>query len=445
MIFRTVNNLLFAKLTFNTVNSYIKRRFFNFVSMNYPLFLAKRLSLARGDKKSSPAVVVAIIAVAIAISVMIASIAIVLGFKKEIRDKVVGFNSHITLYKLATDDDENLITLDNELKNQLDSISFIKDYSVTAAIPAILKTTDDFKGVYLKGLEGKITRDFLNRNLEEGEIPDYNLEDNKTKVLISRIAANKLKLNLNDKIDTYFISDDVRVRKLEIAGIFNTHFDQYDDLLIYGSLPLVAQLGNLPEESGTFVNIETDNFDKINEYCFLLQDYLNSKALAGESENFYKTDSVLSQGRGFFSWLSLLDTNVTVIIILMMIVGCVTLISGMLIIILERKKFIGLLRALGASSSKIRNVFIYMAIKIAFIGILIGDFFILVFLYLQEKYHFLHLDADSYYIDFVPVFLPPYVVGILNIGVLFICYLVLVLPSKFVGRISPAESMVRNE
>ena len=413
--------------------------------MNYPLFLARRLSLASNGRKNSPAVTVAIISVAVAVAVMIASIAIVLGFKQEIRNKVVGFNGHISLYKIpASEEDNNLITLTPELKSSLDSVSFVTDYSVVAAIPAILKTADDFKGVYLKGMQAKETARYLASNLEEGYIPDYSVDSLKNLILISRITANKLKLKSGDKIDTYFMSDDIRVRRLEVAGIFNTHFDQYDDLLIFGAMPLVEQLGNIPEETGTYVMIYTNNFDTIEENTFILQDALNQKALKGESDTYYRADNVLSQGRGFFSWLSLLDTNVAVIIILMMIVGCVTLISGMLIIILERKKFIGLMRALGADTSKIRNVFIYIALKIALMGIIIGDVCILIFLYCQDKYHFIQLDAESYYIDFVPVHLPAYIVLALNGGVLLITYLVLVLPSRFVGKISPAESMVRS-
>lgn len=388
---------------------------------------------------------VAIISTALSVAVMIAAIAIVLGFKEQIREKVVGFNGHISLYRLSTEEnDDNLIELDDFLQGQLDSTPYVTDYSLQVAIPAILKTQEDFKGVYLKALNGSEPVKYLINNLEQGEIPDYSSEENKNKILISRIGANQLKLNVGDKIDTYFISDEVRVRKLEIAGIYNSHFDQYDNVLIYGSMPLVAQLGNLEENQGTFVLIYTDNFDNIPYYSALLQNTLNEHALNGETAKFYRTDNVMNQGRGFFSWLSLLDTNVVVIIVLMLIIGAVTLISGMLIIILERKKFIGTMRALGASTSKIRSVFIFIAIKIAFLGILIGDILMIIFLWFQDKYHFIGLDADSYYIDFVPVYLTPWIVIAINAGVVGVTYLVLVLPSRFVGKISPAESMERD-
>ena len=412
--------------------------------MNYPFFLARRLSLASDGRKNSPAVTVAVISVAVAVAVMIASVAIVLGFKQEIRNKVVGFNGHITLYKIpGADDDDNLISLTPALKETLDSLDFVTEYAVVAAIPAIMKTPEDFKGVYLKGMDGKLTSSYLQSNLEEGFIPDFTVDSLKNHIIISKIAANKLNLRAGDKIDTYFMSDDIKVRRLSIAGIYNTHFEQYDDVLIFGSMSLIAQLADLPENSGTYLMINTDNFDKIPENTFILQDAVNQRALRGLSQTYYRTDNVLSQGRGYFSWLSLLDTNVAVIIVLMLIIGCVTLISGMLIIILERKKFIGVMRALGADSGHISKVFVYVALKIALWGIIIGDACILIFLYCQHRYHFLRLDAESYYIDFVPVYLSPLVVTLLNIGVLLITYLVLVLPSRFVAKISPAESMER--
>lgn len=410
--------------------------------MNYPLYIASRLSLSSNGKKNAPAVTVAITAIALSIAVMLASIAIVTGFKKEITDKVVGFNGHITLFIVPSGDDtDNLLTLTPSLKTELNDLPFITDYSIQAAIPAILKTSDDFKGVYLKGMNGKLTKNFISSNLEEGEIPDFSLDDNKNKTVISRIAARQLGLKTGDKIDTYFMSDDVRVRRLEIAGIFNSHFDQYDDIMIYGSPMLVSQLGNIQEDQGTYLQISTDNFDKISDYTYIIQEKLNEAAADGRLYRLYRTDNVLNQGAGFFGWLSLLDTNVVVILTLMMIVGLVTLISGMLIIILEKKRFIGLMKSLGAPTGKIRNVFVYLAIRVAIWGLLIGNTIMLTLIYLQEKNHYIPLDAESYYIDFVPVSISTEAIVILNICVLIVTYFVLILPSRFVAGISPAETM----
>lgn len=411
--------------------------------MNLPFYIAGRLSLGSGGKRMSPAVTVAIVAIAISVAVMIASIAIVLGFKNEIRDKVVGFNGHISLFRVpASEEDNNIIQANSFATNVLDQLPFVKEYVIQSSIPAIFKTSEDFKGIYIRGLQGENATKYIENNLEEGYIPDYSDENEKNKIVISRIAANQLRLKAGDKIETYFFSNNIKVRKLEIAGIYNSHFDQYDDVIMFGAMPLVTQMGDLPDNSGTYIMLQTDNFDKIPEYTQELQYIFNQAVSNGDTNNYYRTDNVLSQGRGFFSWLSLLDTNVVVIITLMMIVGCVTLVSGMLIIILERKKFIGLMRALGANTTTIRNVFILMALKIAVIGIAIGDILILILLYFQQKYHFLKLDAESYYIDFVPVYLPGWIVVALNVGVLFVTYLVLVLPSRFVGKISPAETLL---
>lgn len=409
---------------------------------NYPLYIARRLSLSAGGKKKAPAVSVAVAAVALSVAVMLASISIVLGFKQEIRDKVIGFNSHISIYVVpTTPDEDNIVTLTPSLKQELLSLPFITDYSLQAAIPAILKTSSDFKGVYLKGLSGKSSREFLKKNLEEGIIADFNEPDNKNKVIISRKAANQLNLKTGDKIDTYFISDEVRVRRLEITGIYNSHFDQYDDVMIFGALPLIQQLGGINENQGTTLQVTTDNFDQIQDYTLSLQQHLNGALADGRLYRLYRTDNAYNQGINFFSWLSLLDTNVVVVLILMMIVGCVTLVSGMLIIIIEKKRFIGIMKALGAPTSKIRNIFVWLAIRIALWGMLIGNIIIIAFLYIQKTTHFIPLDADSYYIDFVPVIINWQSILCLNAGVLTVTYLVLILPSRFVAGISPAETM----
>lgn len=410
--------------------------------MNYPLYIANRLSLAAGGKRKAPAVTVAIVAVALSIAVMLASVAIVLGFKQEIRNKVVGFNGHITLYVSPTSpDDDNLVTMIPTLKSVLDEIPFITDYSIQAAIPAILKTNSDFKGVYLKGLSGKLTESFIGSNLTEGKIVDFSDPENKNKVVISNTAARQLNLKCGDKIDTYFISNDVRVRRLEIVGIYNSHFDQYDDVMIYGSLPLVQQLGNIQENQGTYVQIMTDDFDNIADSSIRLQQILNEKVADGTLFRLYRIDNVLNQGMGFFNWLQLLDTNVIVVLVLMIIVGGITLVSGMLILIIDKKRFIGLMKAMGAPTGKVRKIFVYLAIRIALWGMLAGNVVMLSLIYVQERTHFIPLDAESYYIDFVPISISWGAIAALNAGVIAVMYFVLILPSRFVAGISPAETM----
>ncbi len=410
--------------------------------MKFSLFVARRLSLSSGGRKSSPAIKVSVTAVALSVAVMIAAVAIVLGFKREIRDKVIGFNSHISVYALPTHENEdNVFTLTPSMRELLDNEPFVTDYSLEASIPAIFKTPGDFKGIYLRTLNGTSTSTFIKKNLEKGKIPDYTKAENGNKIVISRIAADELGLKPGDKIDTYFISDDVRVRRLEVSGIYNSHFDSYDGVIAYGALPLVQKLAGVLPTQGTSLQIHTDDFNRVQEYTQTLNEDLTQAIANGLIYRQYTVDNALNQGAAYFNWLSLLDANVIVILTLMAIVAIATLISGMLILILDKKSFIGVARAMGASIGQVREVFIFLALKVAFIGLLIGNILSIAVLWAQERWHFLPLDADAYYIDFVPVQLDAWWILLLNAICFVLIYIALILPSRFVAGISPTDAM----
>lgn len=373
---------------------------------------------------------------------MIASIAIVSGFKREITAKVTGFNAHISMYTLKTSEDEdNLFALTPSLRKILDDTPFVTDYSLQVSIPGIFKTKTDFQGIYLKSLQGQGITEFLKSNLVSGKVPDYSKPDGEMQIVISEIAAKRLGLKVGDKIDTYFFTNDIRIRPLKVAGIFNSHFDTYDKVFAYGNLGLIQKLGGLRADQGTSLAIHTDNFHNIEQYTNELNRTMAEALGNGLIFRPVSVDNALNQGAGYFHWLALLDTNVAVILTLMTFVAIVTLISGLLIIILDKKRFIGLLRSLGAPASKVRKIFVYLALKVTALGMLIGNVLMIGLLWLQDKYHFLHLDPESYYIDFVPVRLTVPSLLILNLGVLVVVYLALILPSAFVARISPAETL----
>lgn len=409
--------------------------------MNYPLYLARRMSLGGDGRKSSPGVKVAIAAIALSVAVMTASIAIVLGFKREITDKVVGFTSHIVMTIVPDEGNDNMITLTPTLKKILDEQPYIEDYSLQVSLPTILKTPDDFKGIILKNLDDAPTRQFIGSNLISGKIPDYSNDSTKLDVVISRLAAGQLGLKQDDKVDCYFINDEVKVRRLRIAGIFDTHFDAYDNLMVYGSRQLSDIYSGLKGSQGTSLLITTTDFNMLDEETVQLQSTLQNAYQDGIIYRQYNLENAHVAGSNYFHWLAMLDTNVVVVLVLMMIVGIVTLISGMLTIILDKKKFIGIMKALGAPTGSLRMVFVYLAMRVAIIGMLIGNVLIISFLLLQDKYHFLHLDASSYYIDFVPVELNWTAFALLNVGVIVIVYLSLILPSKIIAGITPAETI----
>ncbi|MDE5849927.1 MAG: FtsX-like permease family protein [Muribaculaceae bacterium] len=408
--------------------------------MNYALYLGRRLALGSGGRKASPGVRVATAAIALSVAVMIASIAIVLGFKREITDKVLGFTSHIVM-TVSPDEGDYIITLTPTLKKILDSQECIKDYSLQISIPTILKTPDDFKGVFLKTLEDKATRDFLKSNLISGSIPDYSQDSTRLDVVLSRMAADQIGLNQGDKVDCYFINDDVMVRRLKIAGIYDSHFDAYDDLMVYGSRSLSETFSGLKSNQGSSIIITTTDFNNLDEETASIQHALNDAISEGLIYKKYSLENAHVQGASYFHWLSMLDTNVIVVLTLMMIVGCVTLISGMLTIILDKKRFIGLIKSLGASNGKVRQIFIFLALRVAVVGLAIGNLLIIAMLLLQDRLHFFKLDASSYYIDFVPVQLDWTAFGLLNLGVIAVIYLTLIFPSRIISKISPSETM----
>lgn len=409
--------------------------------MNYPFYLGRKLALGSNGRKSSPGVKVATAAIALSVAVMTASIAIVLGFKREITEKVVGFTSHIVMTVNPETDGDNTLTLTPTLRNILATQPYIKDFSLQISIPAILKTPEDFKGIFLKNLDDKATRGFITSNLISGHMPDYSQDSTYLQVVLSRMAASQLGVHQDDKVDCYFINDDVKVRRLKIAGIYDSHFDAYDDLMVYGSRALTEAFTGLKSNQGSSILITTTDFRRLNEYTAQLQTTLNNAVADGIIYRHYYLENAHEQGANYFHWLAMLDTNVIVVLILMMIVGCVTLVSGMLTIILDKKRFIGIMKSLGMPNSKLRSVFVYLAMRVALIGMIIGNILIISFLLIQDRYHLLKLDASSYYIDFVPVEINWTSILILNIGVLTIIYLVLLLPSRIIAGISPSSTL----
>lgn len=409
--------------------------------MNYPLYLGRRLALGGDGRKSSPGVKVATAAIALSVTVMMASIAIVLGFKREITDKVVGFTSHIVMTANPRPGEDNTVTLTPTLKGLLDSQPYIDGYSVQVSLPAILKTPNDFKGIFLRNLDDSTTRRFIGSCLIKGSMPNWSVDSTRFDVLVSRIAANQLSLSQGDKVDCFFINQDVKVRRLRVAGIYDSHFDAYDDLMVYGSRQLSDIFSGLKESQGSSILVSTNDFSKLDESTDRLRRTLEKALAEGLIYRSYYVENAHTNGANYFHWLSMLDMNVIVVLTLMMVVGCVTLISGMLTIILDKKRFIGLMKALGATTGKMRQVFVYLALRVAIAGMLAGNVLILGLLWIQDRYHVFRLDPTSYYIDFVPVEFDWTAIALLNIGVLAVAYLSLLLPSRIIARISPAETM----
>lgn len=410
--------------------------------MNLSLYIARRLSCSRSGRRSSPAVKVAAIAVGLSVAVMIASLAVVGGFKREIVNKIIGMNAHISLMVSAEDGGtDNLVDLNPALRQLLESRPFITDYWLEAAIPAVLKTPEDFKGVYLKGFGHGADNAFLEQGMTAGKMPDYSIPANKLKAIITASTARELHLKPGDTVETYFLSDDVRLRKLTVAAITDSHFESYDKLYMYGDLELVAELGGLGASKGTMLRILTDDFNSTSRYSAELNAMLADAYAKGRIDKLYQAETTLERGEVYFNWLRLLDTNVIVILVLMSIVSCVTLISGMLIIILDKVSLIGILKAMGTPGTTIRRIFIWLALRVCVTGLIIGNAIMIVLLWIQQRTHLLKLDPEAYYIDFVPVRINWLEIGVLNAAVLLLIWLALILPSHIISTISPSTTI----
>lgn len=422
--------------------------------MNYSLFLARRLSLGAEGRKSSPAVAVATVAVALSVVVMLAAVAIVFGFRSQISSRLEGFNADISVRvapSAIADESavDNLVSLSPSLRQLLLDQPYVEEVNPQITAPAILKTPEDFKGVYLRTLAGSQLADLLSASIEEGKMPDFvGLDEDKpqpdslaSQILVSRIAADRLGLKAGEKIDVYFITDNVRVRRLLIKGIFNTHFDTYDNVFVFGHPALLREIGGLSDTQATTLSISTSDLDNVDYYASDLQGKLITALSEGRIYKPYKVESVREAGSNYFHWLDMLDMNVIIVLTLMTFVACITLVSGMLIVIVDKKRFIALVKALGMPGRGVRRIFIYLAVRVAVVGLLVGDAVALALLWLQRETHFIPLDPDSYYMDFVPVEISWPAFLAINIAVLLIAYLVLILPARFVGSVSVAETL----
>jgi lipoprotein-releasing system permease protein len=412
--------------------------------MSTELFIARRIY--RGDKQndkrvSSPAIRIAITGIALGLAVMLVAVCIIVGFKKEVRAKVVGFGSHIqvTAFDSNNSYEQTPIAFSDTLASILTSnnaISHIQEYITK---PGIIKTDDDFMGVVLKGVTERYDWAFFRKNMVEGEVIQPGDTTTGNRAILSREIADKLQLKMGDSFTCYFVQEPVRARRFTIAGIYETNFEEYDKLYVITEKEVLASLNGWEEDmvSGIELRVKDyDNLDRTTQDLFF--------TLASHSDRFGNnlyTRSIKDINPMIFNWLNLLDMNVWVIIILMLVVSGFTMISGLLIIILERTNMIGMLKSMGARDFSIRKVFLYLSAFLIGQGMLWGNVIALLFCFLQDRFQLLKLDPATYYLSSVPVDLNLLYILLLNAGTLLVTLLMMVGPSYLVARITPARSI----
>lgn len=406
-------------------------------------FIARRLyKNEQGSRKvSRPAVLIAQAGVALGLAVMLVTIAVSFGFKYEVRAKAVGFGSHLHIsnYDSGHAFDARPIAVDSALiatLNSFDEISHVQSY-VTK--PGVLRTDDDFMGYVLKGVGEDYDLSFYMQHLKEGELPEFSSHTASNKIVISREIADKLQLSIGDKIDSYFLQGALRARRYTIAGIYETGFAEYDRLFVLTDLKAVQTLNRWEGDQVTGVEIMLANFNKVEPMNWQLGALLDrTEDCYGEE---YFVQSVIDTNPGLFAWLDVLDMNVWLILSLMLGVAAFTMISGLLILILERTQFIGILKALGACNRSVRSIFLRFALLIVCKGMFWGNVIGLGLCAVQKYTGLITLDPQNYYLDTVPITFDWGFIIVVNVIMFILSALVLIIPSGLISRIHPTKAM----
>lgn len=390
---------------------------------------------------SRPAVLIAMAGIAIGLAVMLIAVAVVIGFKSEVRNKVIGFGSHIQIsnFDAVRSYETHPVVVNDSMMAALSADPGVKHVQRYSTKPGIIKTGDAFQGMVLKGVGPEFDADFFRSHLVEGEIPVFSDSVSTNQVVVSKAIADKLKLKLGDKIYTYYIQGDVRARRLTVKGIYRTNFSEYDNLFLLTDLYTVNRLNNWKEGQVSGAELQVHDYDRLEETTYRIAvDTDNQKDALGGT---YYVQNIVQMNPQIFAWLDLLDLNVWVILILMIGVAGFTMISGLLIIIIERTQMIGILKALGANNLTIRKVFLWFSVFLIGKGMLWGNAIGIAFCLLQSRFNIFKLNPETYYVDTVPVSVNLWIFLLINIGTLLASVLMLLGPSYLITKINPASSM----
>ena len=411
--------------------------------MNIELFIAKRLFFSKENKKniSNSVISIALIGIALGMIIMILSVAIVTGFKQEVSKKIIGFGSHIiiTNYDSNTSYETAPIKKNQSFYPDIEDVEGIKHVQTYAIKAGIIKTKEDIQGVVLKGIGEEFDWTFFENNIIEGEKFVVEKNNKTKKVLVSKYIASLLKLKVGDPLFMYFVQKPVKSRRFEIAGIYNTGIEEFDKTFVIADISQVQKLNDWTNNQVSGFEVEIDDFDNLEIMTSEVFDIVGT--IYDEDEDQLKVKNIRENYQQIFDWLKLSDTNVWVILVIMLVVGGFNMISGLLVIILERTNMIGILKALGSKNMSIRKIFIYYASFLIGKGLFWGNLIGITLCFLQLYFGVFKLDAASYYIDTVPINLKLVHLVLLNVGTLFITTFMLIVPSIIIARISPIKAI----
>ena len=408
--------------------------------MNYELFIAKRIIAAKQHKSSisSPIIKIAIIAITIGMVIMMISIATGVGLQEKIREKLSGFNGHIQITNFDNNNSE--ITLEPVSKKQdfypeFTNVSGIKNIQVFATKPGIIRTETDFEGIIFKGVGNDYDWTFFKDYLVEGNFPNFTNEVSND-VLISSEISNRLHINLNEEFNILFVKDDPSkapwIRVVKAVGIYNSGFQDFDENFVIADIRHIQKINKWENDEVGGFEVFINDFNAINE---------KSNEVYIETASTLNSQSIIEKYPAIFEWIGLFDTNIYLIIIIMILVAGINMITALLVLILERTQMIGILKALGSSNVSIRKIFLYNASYLIIRGLFFGNLIGLLILVAQKYGKFISLNPETYYVTTVPIYLDVSYILLLNIGTLFLCFIMLIIPSVIITKINPVKSI----
>ncbi len=408
--------------------------------MNTEIFIAKKLIFSRDKTKSIARSIldIAIFGISLGLAVMIVAVSVVTGFKNEISRKVVGFASHIQILNFDSNISFETQPIDSrqDFVDDLRADPDIRDVQVFATKAGIIKTKSDIQGVVLKGVGADYNWDFLEDYLQEGSVPGFNDSVPDNSVLISKYLATLLKLELNDDFLMYFIQDPPRMRRFTITGIFETSLEEFDKTFVFGDLRHIQNLNDWSEVQVSGFEVNIQDFSKLDEGTYKV---MNSVGFGFEDDGSrLKVVNIEEKYPQIFDWLNLQDMNVMIILILMLVVAGFNMVSGLLILILDRTNMIGTLKALGSRNLSIRKIFLYHSLFMIVKGLIWGNIIGIGICLIQQYFGIIELDQSSYYLTSVPINLNLLSIAGLNLGTAVVIILMLIVPSMIISRISPA-------
>ena len=402
--------------------------------MNVEYFISKRLFSAKEKNNSytRPILRIAILAIALSLAVMLVATMVVTGFKNDISSKLVGFGSHITISHFTNNEsyESEPISIKQDFYPYINN-SAIKNINVFATKAGIIKTSDEIHGVVLKGISSDYDWTFFNKNLVAGEVLD--IDSNKSNdILISEQVASMLSLNVSDNLVMYFVQEPSRVRKFKIKGIYNTAMVDFDKLYVFADIKHIQSLNSWDKDQVGGFEVSIHDFNNLEQVV---------RSIYEQIPYDFNAQSIQEKMPEIFDWLELQDINVRVILILMLIVSVINMTTALLILIVERTSIIGMLKSLGATNWSVRRIFLYGAVQLIVKGLILGNALAFGFALLQQNFSLISLDPQTYYMNTVPINFNFTHILILNVGTVAVCYMILIIPSVLISRITPIKAI----